>query len=173
MEFKAQVIGDVSIGKLFHRQADVQTNRQATRISGAAIGGLHDARPTASADNELSRGIGESQRPFGHPTCQFTALVVVAGHGIGGEIGAFRTGNPGRSKEGYRVVDLVDSEFAQGVEIFGKYANASALRRLQELRLLVGEGVFRCSVRHGLGSFLREFSDAPRDRAECAPSRPT
>src|SRR3546814_2192966 len=54
VELKAQRRGDIAIRRLFVRQHDVEADRFAPLVGGAAVRGLHDRRPAARADDEVA-----------------------------------------------------------------------------------------------------------------------
>ena len=51
-----QVNLGVGVGFLFRGKGDVQPHRHAPDVDGAAIGGLHNARPATSDDGKTSLG---------------------------------------------------------------------------------------------------------------------
>src|SRR6185503_5547394 len=52
VELEVQPLGDVGVGALLERQPDVEADRLAARLAGAAVGRLHDARAAAGGDDE-------------------------------------------------------------------------------------------------------------------------
>jgi hypothetical protein len=54
VEVEAQVGRDIGVGRLFMRQHDVQPDRDAARLGGAAVAGLHHAGAAAGDDDMLA-----------------------------------------------------------------------------------------------------------------------
>ena len=78
VELEVQALGDVAVGPLLERQADVEADALAAGLVGAAIGGLHDAGPAARADDEAVARFLERQAPFREQVRELARVLVVA-----------------------------------------------------------------------------------------------
>src|SRR5207253_2255254 len=77
MEFEVQAFGDVLVGALLVRQADIEANRLPARLLCAAVGCLHDAGAAARGDDEAMVLGLQRQAPGGEETCELAGFFVI------------------------------------------------------------------------------------------------
>ena len=84
MEFEVEFSGDEGIGILLVGNADIEPDGFAVRERGASIGGFHDPRAAAGADDEMTAVGCQGFRPEGQAFGEFHRLGVVGGHAAPG-----------------------------------------------------------------------------------------
>ena len=156
MELELEIVGDVGVAPLLLGQGDGQADVEALGLGGAAVGGLHDPRPAAGADDEPPALLLQALRPSGQPAGELAALLVVPGHpevafgGLGVAafgprrlqpgLGVVVGDQPGRAEEHDGVADLERVEAGFGMEVLGKDAERPGVAAADEP--LVGIGLF-------------------------------
>ena len=78
VELERELARDIGIRLLLVRQHDVESDRPAAGIRGAAIGRLHDAAAATGADDVTMRVRRETLRPRGDEARQLARVVVIA-----------------------------------------------------------------------------------------------
>ncbi len=74
MKIEAELGTDVGVGELLVGQFDRKADGFAAGFDGAAIGGFHNARAAAGANDEAARPGSESERPGSNFVGEFAAL---------------------------------------------------------------------------------------------------
>src|SRR5262245_12800300 len=116
MKLKIERARDVGVGLLLMRKADVEPDGLATRLGGAPVGGLHDARPAAGANHEPMARAAQALGPFCQQAGERARIVVVATEG------ASRI-DPCRAEKNDGVMHVVTPKAVQRLEILGKKAD--------------------------------------------------
>ena len=164
VELEVELRGDVRVVALFEGQGDAQADRSAAGFEGAAVGGLHDSRAAARADQE-ALPLRQRERPLGHFEGEFAAGFVVRGAAQvhfrdaqpGGAFGArtlpagdecldlivlgaglLKGEGAGRPKHDHRVADVVFFEPEVGLGELRHDPNGPGLRAAHELLVQVG-----------------------------------
>ena len=168
VEDKSQLAGDVGIFVLLERQRDIQPDVHALGFRGAPVGGLHDARSAAGADDKAPGGVFQAFRPFGEAEGQLPGRFVIARHlqvqfrlfqvaavGPGGLqcrlrlITRFAAGRPEKDDG---VADIIFRKTGFRFQVFGQHAQGPGLPAFQEVDILVGLDRPGCVVvAHGYG----------------------
>ena len=78
VELEAQFRGHEAVGQLLVRKDDVEPDRFAALVGGAAVGGLHDRRPAARADDEMALALLVRLDPAGEPRQLARDIVIFA-----------------------------------------------------------------------------------------------
>src|ERR1700720_3181921 len=130
---------------LLVRQPDVEADGLAAGLGSTAIGGFHDASAAAGAyDVPMSVG-REIVRPGGDQPRQFARRVVVVAQRTVGR-------QPRRAEENDRVANVFVVESVQRFQVFGKDAQRTRIVAVEELLVLIGDGIARRIGRfHGFG----------------------
>src|SRR5712692_3564494 len=80
MELEAELGSDVLVRPLLKWKSDVEADRFAVRILGAAIGSFHDPWPATAAAHKTVRMIGILLGPFRHHAGQRARVAVILPH---------------------------------------------------------------------------------------------
>ena len=153
MELEAQVRSHENVGQLLVRQDDVEPDRFLADIVRASIGGFHNRRATARANNVVALAVGVSGEIAGHLR-KLTRDIIIFGFGLeplrhaalaivmrrrDHRFGLGRLRDPRRSveHEGRGDVGLVHQQF--GLEQFKLEANRAEVLAKQELGVLERE----------------------------------
>src|SRR5262249_19020824 len=116
---------------LLKRKTDVQADGLSASFSGSAVRRFHNARTTATGDDETASGCAESVRPSGHSLREMTGILVVAAHGT-------RFKRAGGAEEHDRVVNFLITKMSQRVQVLGEETDRTSVRRIHEAFIAVG-----------------------------------
>ena len=133
-EVEGNLVGDIRVVVLLHRELDREPDGFAARLEGAAVAGLHDAR-AAAGDHGVPELLGDAP-------CQMAGLLVVLvallearraveGHGL----------VVGLHLRDALVELLVDAANAHGILVFAVHLHAAALD-LVERQVPVTDGLY-------------------------------
>ena len=156
VELEGQPGRDVGIGPLLVRQPDVEPDRLAARVGGAAVGGLHDAAAAARAHDAVADLRRKLHRPQRDEARQLARVVVVAAER---PVGSQARG----SEEHDRAADLLALERVQRLQVLGEDAQRPRVVAVEERLVLVRERGARDSVGVHAVSRGREIDEAAVD----------
>jgi len=165
VELEGQARVKVAVVELFVRQADGEAHGLAARFPCAAIGGLHEPRSAARANDVLVAGIGHVLVVPGEQIREAAAVHIILGQSLSGRHAlpdAHRLLRPdrlelllplphvqfeglgrtraSRTEEYDGTANLVDPEPGLRFEVLGQNAQRAGLRAVQKLAIIVSLG---------------------------------
>src|SRR5579872_845342 len=80
MELEVERRSNELVRVLLERKLNIESDALAACFKSAAVGGLHDAGPSAGGHDKAVTAGGDGDRPLGQHVSEFARVFVVAGH---------------------------------------------------------------------------------------------